>query len=161
MLFSRGLEEYLTAFKKKDKESAKLIQAGGYAYDFFDLLRLKKIIRDEDEVVCDAFGVSDRDMTSIHVRREHMTILETCQKIYQNNPSEQNIDQARDRVVETIHNTARRSFEGQTDLFDRLRTLDYQEDECFWLPPLTENIPVLSSQDPVPVDRIDPAVIQR
>ena len=25
MLFSQGLEEYLTAFKKKDKESAKLI----------------------------------------------------------------------------------------------------------------------------------------
>jgi hypothetical protein len=161
MLFARGLEEYLTAFKKKDKESAKLIQAGGYAYDFYELLCRKGLIRDEDEVICHAFGVSDRDMTSMHVRREHMTILETCQKIYQNNPSEETIDHARDWVVETIQNTARWSFEGEPVLFNSLRTMDRTTDGCFWLPPLTETVPVLSTQDRLPVDRLDPSLIMQ
>ncbi len=161
MLFSRGLEEYLTAFKKKDKESAKLIQAGGYAYDFYQLLCQKGLIRDEDEVICHAFGVSDRDMTSMHVHREHMSILQTCQKIYQNNPSDETIDVARDRVVETIQSTAKWSFEGEQALFDYLRTMDRTADGCFWLPSLTETLPVLSSQDRLPVDRLAPSLIQR
>ncbi len=162
MLFSQGLEEYLTAFKKKDKESAKLIQAGGYAYDFYDLLCQKGLIRDEDEVTCHAFGVSDRDMTSMHVRREHMTILRTCQKIYQNNPSDEAINSARDRVVETIQSTAKWSFEGQQVLFDYLHTMgDRTTDGCLWLPSLVETIPVLSSQDTVPTDRLDSSLITR
>ncbi len=159
MLFARGLEEYLTAFKKKDKESAKLIQAGGYAYDFYNLLCQRGLIRDEDEVICHAFGVSDRDMTSMHVRREHMTILETCQKIYQNNPSDETIDHARDRVVETIQNTARWSFEGEPALFNYLHTMDRTSDGCFWLPSLIETVPVLSTQDNLPVDRLDPSLM--
>lgn len=166
MLFSRGLEDYLTAFKKKDKESAKLIQAGGYAYDFYDALCRKNLIQDKDEVICHAFGVSDRDITSMHVRREHMTILETCQKIYQNDPSDETIESVRERVVETIQSTARWSFEGQRppsqgqpDFFDHIRTINPTEDGCFWLSSLTETIPVLSTQDLVPVDRLDPALL--
>jgi hypothetical protein len=161
MLFSQGLEDYLTAFKKKDKESAKIIQAGGYAYDFYDLLCQKGLIRDEDEVICHAFGVSDRDLTSMHVRREHMTILRTCQQIYQNNPSDETIDSARDHVVETIQSTAKWSFEGEQVLFDHLRTRDRISDGCFWLPSLVETIPVLSSQDLLPVDRVDPSLLKR
>ncbi|MEL6166409.1 MAG: helicase, partial [Cyanobacteria bacterium J06628_3] len=41
--FTDDLKRYFTAFKYRDKESAKLIQAGGYAYSFYIFL-FKKII---------------------------------------------------------------------------------------------------------------------
>lgn len=160
MLFSRGLENYLTAFKKKDKESAKLIQAGGYAYDFYTLLCQQGIIREQDEVIAHAFGMSDRDMTSMHVRREHMSLLKTCQKIYQNNPNDETINQARDRMVEVIQNTAKQSFNGgqEQELFEQLRTKRVQ-DGCTWLPSFTEIIPVLSTKAPLPVPQLDPSLL--
>lgn len=161
MLFSSGLEDYLTAFKKKDKESAKLIQAGGYAYDFYTVLRQKDLIRKDDEVVCHAFGVSDRDITSMNIRQEHMTILATCQKIYQNDPSEETIDRVRDQVVEVIQSTARRSFEGNQQFFEHLSTMKGVADGCFWLPSVKENVPLLSTKDTVPIARLDPDVIMR
>ena len=139
------------------------------------------MIKDTDEVICNAFGVSDRDITSMAVRREHMSILATCQRVYQNNPNDETIDLARDRVVEVIQSTAKWSFEGRTrpsrqsqaasggpprleeqpqgDLFDHLRTINLPSDGCFWLPELSELVPVLSTQDPVPVDRLDPALL--
>jgi len=160
MLFARGLEDYLTAFKKKDKESAKLIQAGGYAYDFYTLLCQQGLIQDQDEVFTHAFGMSDRDMTSMHIHREHLSVLKACQKIYQNSPSDETINHARDRVVEIIHSTARQSFkDGQgQELFEHIRT-NQIPDGCNWLPSFIETIPVLSTQAPLSLTQLEASLI--
>jgi len=160
MLFARGLEDYLTAFKKRDKESAKLIQAGGYAYDFSTLLTQHGLIQDQDDFWIHAFGVSDRDMTSMHIRREHMSVLKTCQKIYQQDCTDETINHARDRVVEIIQSTARQSFaqDQSQEFFEQLRTR-HQPDGCTWLPSFTETIQVLSTQALLPVDQLDPGLL--
>lgn len=160
-LFANGLETYLTAFKKEDKESAKLIQAGSYAYDFYTLLCERGLIRPEDEVVCHAFGVTDRGINSMNVSREHLKILQTCQTIYQRDTTSISIDQARDEVIAAISATARRSFEGGGALFEALMEFDRRPDGCFWLPSLQETIPVLSPQDPLPLDRCTTDILER
>ena len=40
--FNDDLKKYFTAFKYRDKESAKLIQAGGYAYSFYNFIKDKR-----------------------------------------------------------------------------------------------------------------------
>jgi hypothetical protein len=160
-LFADGLETYLTAFKKEDKESAKLIQAGGYAYDFYALLCERGMIRPQDDLVCHAFGVTDRGINSMNVTREHMRLLQTCQTIYQRDPSDETIDRARDDVVQTIRSNAGRSFEGAGPLLDAFMAIDTHADGCFWLPSHQETEPVLSPQDPLPLDRVAPALLEQ
>lgn len=49
--FSEDLKSYFTAFKYKDKESAKLIQAAGYAHSFHEFMQETGILPDATSVV--------------------------------------------------------------------------------------------------------------
>ncbi len=90
-----------------------------------------------------------------------MRLLQTCQTIYQRDPSDETIDRARDDVVQTIRSNAGRSFEGAGPLLDAFMAIDTHADGCFWLPSHQETEPVLSPQDPLPLDRVAPALLEQ
>nr|WP_293109373.1 ATP-binding protein [Okeania sp. SIO2F4] len=118
--FSPDLKQYFTAFKRKDKETAKLIQAGAYAYSFYNFLKKETDILDESKsLLFNAVGYSDvaaarlrqRNVNSLCLQLKNINILETCVDIYQNEPKEQEIKIARQEVLEKIKNNAKKSFQ--------------------------------------------------
>ncbi|MEM1172176.1 MAG: ATP-binding protein [Cyanobacteria bacterium P01_H01_bin.35] len=110
--FSPDLKRYFTAFKRKDKETAKLIQAGAYAYSFYNFIKKETDILDESKsLLFNAVGYSDRNVSSLCLQPKNINILETCADIYQNEPKEQEIKIARQEVLEKIKNNAKKSFQ--------------------------------------------------
>ncbi|MFB2838448.1 helicase-related protein [Floridanema evergladense] len=108
--FSPHLTRYFTAFKREDKESAKLIQAASYTESFYRFLQETGILKDEFSVVFNVVGYSDRTISAISLRPENIDLLKTCSQIYKNEPEEQDIIQARQQVLELIKLNAVRSF---------------------------------------------------
>ena len=108
--FSEGLKGYFTAFKYDDKESAKLIQAGGYAYSFYEFLRETGILADDSRLIFNAVGYSDRGISAMSVRPENLDVLKTCHSIYKHDSSPEEIADARKLVLNKIKNSACRSF---------------------------------------------------
>ncbi|WP_407885304.1 hypothetical protein [Scytonema sp. NUACC26] len=62
--FSEDLKSYFTAFKYKDKESSKLIQAAGYLHSFYEFLKESRLLQEEASVVLHAVGYSDRGLST-------------------------------------------------------------------------------------------------
>ncbi|MGK7957846.1 MAG: helicase [Crocosphaera sp.] len=61
--FSPDLKRYFTAFKRKDKETTKLIQAGAYAYSFYNFLQKETDILDNSKsLLFNVVGYSDRTL---------------------------------------------------------------------------------------------------
>ena len=118
--FSQNLTRYFTAFKRKDKESAKLIQAASYAGSFYRFLREIEIINDRTSVVFNAVGYSDRAISTISLCPENLEVLNTCSQIYRNEPKEQEITQARKEVLNLIQLNASRSFDNGKNLVKQL-----------------------------------------
>ena len=118
--FSEGLKSYFTAFKYDDKESAKLIQAGGYAYSFYEFLRKTGILVDDSPVIFNAVGYSDRGISAMSVRPENLDVLKTCYLIYtqEKDSSPQEIVDARKKVLKKIKNSACRSFDRGKEFVD-------------------------------------------
>ncbi len=108
--FSENLTRYFTAFKREDKESAKLIQAGSYADSFYRFLRETDILKDDSKVVFNVVGYSDRSISTISLRPQNIQVLATCSQIYRHEPKEQEINQAREQVLDIIQRNASRSF---------------------------------------------------
>lgn len=108
--FSEGLKGYFTAFKYDDKESAKLIQAGGYAYSFYEFLRETGILADDSPLIFNAVGYSDRGISAMSIRPENLDVLKTCHSIYKHDSSPEEIVDARKLVLNKIKNSACRSF---------------------------------------------------
>jgi hypothetical protein len=104
------LRRYFTAFKRQDKESAKLIQAGSYAGSFYQFLREIDILNDRTSVVFNVVGYSDRGISAMSLRPENLEVLNTCSEIYQNELREQEITQARKEILHLIQLNASRSF---------------------------------------------------
>lgn len=109
--FSEGLKGYFTAFKYDDKESAKLIQAGGYAHSFYEFLRETGILADDSRVIFNAVGYSDRGISAMSVRPENLDVLKACHLIYKHDSSPQEIVHARELVLNKIKRSACRSFD--------------------------------------------------
>ncbi|MCL1464726.1 helicase-related protein [Argonema galeatum] len=109
--FAADLTRYFTAFKRKDKESAKLIQAGSYAHSFYRFLRETGILNDEASLVFNVVGYSDRGISAMSLGPENLDVLTTCSQIYKNEPKEQEIDRARKEVLNLIQLNAGRSFD--------------------------------------------------
>ncbi len=116
--FSEGLKSYFTAFKYDDKESAKLIQAGGYAYSFYKFLRETGILADDSTLICNAVGYSDRGISAMSVRPENLDVLKTCHLIYKHDSSPQEIADARKLVLNKIKRSAYHSFDRGKELVD-------------------------------------------
>ncbi len=109
--FAADLTRYFTAFKRKDKESAKLIQAGSYARSFYEFLGEIGILNNQSSVVFNVVGYSDRGISAMSLRPENLDVLTTCSQIYKNEPKEQEIDLARKEVLNLIQLNAGRSFD--------------------------------------------------
>lgn len=118
--FSEDLKSYFTAFKYGDKESAKLIQAAGYAYSFYGFLREIGILTDTAPVVFNVVGYSDRGLSAMSIRPENLKILETCYQIYKHDSSPKEISEARKQVLMRIKRSAYGSFEDGRKFVDSL-----------------------------------------
>ena len=118
--FSEDLKRYFTAFKYKDKESTKLIQAGSYAHSFYGFLQTTGIILNDAEVLLNVVGYSDRNISTISLRQDKIHLLATCAKIYQNEPKGKEISDARSEVLDVIQLNAARSFKEGKNFVDAL-----------------------------------------
>ncbi|MGK7956055.1 MAG: hypothetical protein AB4063_12520 [Crocosphaera sp.] len=135
--FSPDLKRYFTAFKRKDKETTKLIQAGSYAESFYKFLREEtQIITDEKSVLFNIVGYSDRNISSLCLRPENIKVLTTCAEIYKkqykNEKDEgKEIQTARREVLDLIERNAVHSFINGRDFIKELsaKTVNLREDD--------------------------------
>ena len=118
--FSEDLKRYFTAFKYKDKESVKLIQAGSYAHSFYGFLQQTGILGKDAEVLFNVVGYGDRNISAISLRKDKINLLATCAKIYQNEPKGKEISDARSEVLDVIQLNAARSFKDGKKLVNSL-----------------------------------------
>ncbi|BAZ49829.1 helicase-like protein [Nostoc sp. NIES-4103] len=115
LTFSEGIARYFTAFKRKDKESVKLIQAASYAHSFYEFLQQHSLLQEADPVMFNVMGYTDRGVSAMSVNRENLDILNTCHRIYQQQQSGQAIAEARQQVLRIIKRKAAESFvDGKT-----------------------------------------------
>ncbi|MBP0008638.1 helicase-related protein [Roseofilum sp. Belize Diploria] len=119
-LFSPGLKDYFTAFKSKDKESAKLIQAGGYAYSFYQFLQKIGIIPKDSKVILSAMGYSDRTMNTMTIHLENLSLFETCYQIYKNESSGKETIAVRKQVFNQIKRQMGSSFNRGREFVEKL-----------------------------------------
>lgn len=115
-IYSRELAQYFSAFKTKDKEAVKVVQACSYAWSFYNFLQESGKISSTDSVKFNCFGYSDRMINGLTLNQEKclnqasLKILKTCYEIYKNK-SFKEIDESRDRVLKVIKSNAARSFQ--------------------------------------------------
>ncbi|MBD2690301.1 helicase-related protein [Anabaena catenula] len=136
--FSEGLKTYFTAFKYRDKESTKSIQAASYLHSFHEFLQKTTILPDTAGVVFNSIGYSDRGISTISIQRENVDILKTCYQIYKHDSSPKEIPEARKQVLNQIKRSAYRSFERGKEFVDSL--LEIPADKITILPRHTEKI---------------------
>jgi hypothetical protein len=121
---ARDLANYFTAFKRQDKETAKLIQAASYAHSFYRFLEEQHLLPEGyAPPVVNVLGYSDRGMSSLSVTSENFELLETCAFIYKHHPSNEEISQSRQRVLEITRLNAARSFQKGRDFLGHLLTV--------------------------------------
>ncbi|MEZ2226245.1 MAG: helicase-related protein [Microcoleus sp.] len=120
--FSEGLTDYFKAFKYKDKESSKLIQAGSYAHSFYGFLQETGMISSDADVLFNIVGYSDRTVNAISLRKNKLNFLSTCSQIYKNptTTTEKDIDKARSQVLDKIQTNAADSFKEGRNFVDSL-----------------------------------------
>lgn len=118
--FAKELKSYFTAFKVRDKETTKLIQAGSYAHSFNQFLREIGILSNQTSVVSNVVGYSDRGISAMSVNQTNREVLETCHEIYKHDSSPKEIKDARQQVLKQIQRNAYRSFQDGKQFVDNL-----------------------------------------
>jgi hypothetical protein len=136
--FSEDLKNYFTAFKFRDKESAKLIQAAGYAHSFYEFLQETAIIPDTANLIFNSIGYSDRGLSAMSIRKENIDVLKSCYQIYKHDSSPKEIPEARKEVLNKIKRSAYSSFERGKEFVDSL--LEIPPDKITLLSPHQELI---------------------
>lgn len=160
LAFSKGLSRYFIAFKYKDKESAKLIQAASYAYDFYTFLLAHSILKHEDDVLFNVIGHTDRSVNTLSLSKEKLKILETCASIYQRQESKEEILHERAKMIETIRLYAAQSFEQGEHFTQSVTALAKKEDGIWWIPPHRERIQgFVSPVDMLPMKHMPPTLL--
>lgn len=119
-LFSPGLKDYFTAFKSKDKESAKLIQAAGYAYSFYQFAQKTGIVAQGAKVILSAMGYSDRGMNTMTIHPENLSLFETCYQIYKHESSGKEMLAVRKQVFNQIKRQMGASFDRGKEFVEKL-----------------------------------------
>jgi len=127
------LQHYFTAFKRQDKESVKLIQAASYAYSFYEFLKKQSILTENDRVLINVVGYTDRSINAISVNKEHIRLLATCADIYKAQSADQTIAEARSYVLDTIQKAAAKSFGNGRDFVKKLVHLVDNSNGLQWL----------------------------
>ncbi len=107
---SKSLAQYYKAFAKKDKETIKAIQAGSYAYSFWNWLNFHHQISPKDTVTFNIIGYSDRNFASLCINQDNIQLLETCYHIYTQKDSQSDIAYNRQQLLNIIKRKAQRSF---------------------------------------------------
>ncbi|NEQ77907.1 MAG: helicase [Okeania sp. SIO2C9] len=121
--FSSDLKRFFTAFKRKDKETTKLIQAGAYAESFYNFLRQEtQIIQNAKSILFNIVGYSDRNISTFCLRPENLNILTTCAEIYKKEYKDKEIKTARREVLDLIQRKAVHSFINGRDFIQELST---------------------------------------
>ncbi|MEL7037727.1 MAG: ATP-binding protein [Cyanobacteria bacterium J06592_8] len=132
---SKNLKTYYTAFKREDKETAKLIQAASYTHSFLGFLQSQRLVTEETPIIFNVVGYSDRGISAMCLNRNNVDILETCYQIYKQEPKEETIPDARDEVLKFIQRNAAKSFQNGKDFLnkfsevskDRITSIEHQE----------------------------------
>ncbi len=120
LLLSESLSQYYQAFVTKDKEVIKMIQAGSYAYSFWNWLTSQQQISSEDEVTFNIIGYSDRDFASICLQKDNIQLLETCYNIYRNKLVTSEISSARKNILNFIKRKAKKTFADGENFIEKL-----------------------------------------
>ncbi|WP_052889605.1 hypothetical protein [Thermogemmatispora carboxidivorans] len=132
-LLATGLKRYFQAFSRQDKESYKLIQAASYAYSFYHFLTQHKIVQPEDHITFHIIGYTDRSSNSMTLRRDQLSVLETCAEIYRERDKSQEIEASRQQLLTVISNYVRRSFQEGRYFIRQLLEQPGQEDGLYWI----------------------------
>ncbi len=122
--FSEDLKRFFTAFKYKDKESTKLIQAGSYAHSFYGFLQQTGILGQDAEVLFNVVGYSDRNISTISLRQDKLKLLATCAEIYKKEVTNKEISDSRSEVLGVIELNAARSFKEGRKFVDSLLAIE-------------------------------------
>lgn len=115
-IYSKELTRFFCAFKTKDKEAVKVIQACSYAWSFYRFLLSSGKISQTDAVKFNCFGYSDRMINGIALSKEKdngqnsLEILKNCYEIYKNK-SDKDINDSRNTLLEVIQSNAARNFQ--------------------------------------------------
>ena len=132
-LLSEQLKTYFTAFKRHDKETVKVIQAGSYADDFYTFLLSKRILNEADHVIFNIIGYTDRAINAMSINQHQVSLLKTCAEIYREQHHDKTIGEARDAVLSKIQRAARKGFGGNKNFVENLVHLVDHSDGPHWL----------------------------
>ena len=118
---SENLKYYYKAFVTKDKETMKMIQAGSYAYSFYNFLRSNNFLEYNESINVNIIGYSDRGISSLTLtnKEEHINILKTCYDIY-TDKIQKELATARQDILKKIKREAAKSFTDGKNFFDKL-----------------------------------------
>jgi hypothetical protein len=152
---SEGLKTYFTAFKYRDKESTKSIQAACYLHSFYEFIKETAILPDTADVLFNSIGYSDRGISTISIQRENLDILKTCYQIYKHDSSPKEIPEARKQVLNQIKRSAYSSFEHGKQFVDSL--LEIPADKITLLPRHTDKITGFINS----VGKVSPELMQK
>ncbi|MGI9061693.1 MAG: helicase C-terminal domain-containing protein [Ktedonobacteraceae bacterium] len=155
------LRHYFAAFKRNDKESMKLIQAASYAYSFYGFLKQQTILNEEDDVVFNIVGYTDRSISTISAKKEQLIVLETCADIYKRALTRQTINDERTHVLETITKAAARGFHDGKTFVRKLVQLVDEGDGTHWLTHQETIGKFVNTQAPLAPDLISDEIRQQ
>ena len=157
-ILSGRLQHYFTAFKREDKETAKLIQAASYAHSFYTFLTKQGILTASDSVLFNVVGYTDRNVNAMTIRKEHVQLLATCADIYKAPSAGEDIANARDHVLETIQKAAAKSFIHGRKFVKELVQLVDQSDGMHWLD-YTETLDgFINTKAPLAPEHVSPGI---
>lgn len=160
-VLSGKLHHYFTAFKRQDKESVKLIQAASYAYSFYEFLKQHQILTEQDEIIFNVVGYTDRGINTMSVKKEQIPILATCANIYQLSQTRQDINQERTHVLDTISRAAAKSFQNGKVFVNNVVHLADQNDGTQWYSHEETIEDFVNTQAPLASELISPDIRQQ
>jgi hypothetical protein len=131
--YSPELADYFEAFSRNDKDTEKMIQAGGYAYSFVQCLSALLPARFNDKnLEVNAIGLTDRAFNATFIAdKADMPILQLFQKIYQDSKKAQRngmpYSDRRALSVQSVFNTIYSNFKRT---FRRARAFNGEANSC-------------------------------
>ncbi|MDJ0845675.1 MAG: helicase-related protein, partial [Crocosphaera sp.] len=148
---SESLASHYKAFVTKDKESMKMIQAGSYAYSFYNFLKSNHLLEDDETINVNIIGYSDRGISSLTLtdEEEHINILKTCYDIYTDKQPEE-VSTAREKILKKIKREAAKSFTNGSSFFKQLMNVSSQGIQSFFHEETIDNF--LSPIDTLPTE---------
>lgn len=111
--FASGMKEYFKPFaeENRNKESVKLIQAGSYAYSFYQFLDKQKIINPTTDLIITAIGYTPRGLSSLNLTSQNINLIKNCYEIYRYKSGDLEIKAARTKVFNLIKRQVKKSFD--------------------------------------------------